>query len=155
MRLNLTTGKIALALTLAVLPLTLSATAQAGNPSLCKQESWRTAQSSTGGTFASLPECAKAHDVYAPTLMVEPQAVTAEQTFTVDGAGFHASTGATLAIAVTGQPPYYTAPIFTAADGSFSVSTYFTGCGTSPPYELTVTVTDSYGVHASARMTLC
>ena len=49
-----TIGKIALVLTLAVLPLTLSATALAenGNAKLCTK-SWSTVQNGSGGSFST------------------------------------------------------------------------------------------------------
>jgi hypothetical protein len=155
MRLNPTTGKVALALTLAFLPLTLSPTAQAGNPSLCARDGWTTAQSSTGGAFASLPECAQAREVYQPSLSIDPDAVGALETTIVTGQGFHASDTGTLSIAVTGQDPYFSFPLVGNEDGSFIIIMRFTGCGFAPPYDLTLTLTDSFGVHASAQMTLC
>jgi hypothetical protein len=40
-----------------------------------------------------------------PTLTITPSAVINGQQFYVNAAGFHASTTATLAFAITGQPP--------------------------------------------------
>lgn len=161
MRLNFTMGaiaRIALVLTFAVLMLALSATAMADNSNtkLCAKN-WQTVQNSTGGSFSSLAECAGSRGVFAPSVTITPSAVTAGQLFLVSGAGFHASTSATLTFAVTGQAPYYSVQGITNADGSllFIFSSGFSGCGVAPPYDLTLTVTDSFGVHASAQMTLC
>ena len=68
MRFNVTTGtlgKSALVLALAVLTLTLSATAQAGNQRLCAK-TWQTLQSGSGESFSSLADCARAGNVFAP-----------------------------------------------------------------------------------------
>jgi hypothetical protein len=147
-----------IAATLAVLALAVSATALAdnGDARLCAKN-WQTVQNGTGGSFASLAECARSQDVWAPSLTISPSVVTAGQLFIVSGTGFHPSTTGTLYFAVTGQEPYFSTGVVTNTDGSVIVifSQGFSGCGSAPPYDLTLTVTDSYGVHASAQMTLC
>lgn len=134
--------------------LTLSATATAGNPSLCAKDGWQSAQASNGSTFESLPECAKARSVFRPVLIVNVGAVVAGETFTLDGLGFHPSTDAMLSIAVTGQAPYFSVPTTTDVFGQAGFLLSFTGCGGSPDF-LTLTLTDSFGVNASTTLRLC
>jgi hypothetical protein len=126
----------------------------AANARFCPT-SWSTVQNGSGGSFASLAECASSREVFAPSLTISPDAVTALEPFLIVGQGFHASTTATVSIAVTGQSPYTSFDGVTNADGSFYAIARFSGCGTEYPYDLTLTVTDSFGVHASAWMTLC
>jgi hypothetical protein len=146
--------KLFTAALLALLAFSVTGVATADNPSLCAKGGWATAQSATGGSFASMTECTRAREVFRPTLTA-PAAVTAGETFIAQGVGFHPSTSATFSIAVTGQNPYYSVGAQTNADGTFIGIITFSGCGSAPPYDLTLTVTDSYGVHASAQMTLC
>ncbi len=125
------------------------------NTSACGK-SWAQAQNGSGGAFSSRSDCVRSKDVYLPTLTVTPTAVVAGQAFLVSGTGFHPSTSSTLSFAVMGQPPYFSTPGVTNADGSsIFLSLGFSGCGASPPYDLTLTVTDSFGVHASAALRLC
>ena len=162
MRLNLTMGKIALGLTLVVLPLALSATAQGGNPNLCIKDGWMTAQSSSGESFASQKECQKAKDVYRPTLSISPTHVVAQERFTLTATGFHPNATSTVLFAITGQAPYgsYTPFYPITADGSFSIPFVFAECrktdtGSDVTVDLTLTFVDSFGVRASAPLTLC
>ena len=161
MRLNLTMGKIALALTLA-LPLTLSATAQAGNPNLCARDGWVTAQSSSGQAFASMKDCAKAREVFQPTASISPTHVVADEPFWLTVTGFHPNASTTIYFAITGEAPYasYTPFYPTLADGSFSIPFVYAACrqidtGGDVTVDLTFTLVDSFGVHASAPLTLC
>lgn len=136
----------------------LTATAQAGegSASLCAKGGWATAQSGSGGSFASMHECVKAQEVYAPTLSIDPVAVTAGQIFTVSGSGFHRDAqdmSATLSFAVTAQSPYFFLGVSLKADGTFLTYVSFSSCGSFP--DLTLTLTDPFGVHASARIQLC
>lgn len=144
---------VLLTLTLA-LALTATATAGAGSANLCAKNGWATAQTGSGGSFGSMAECARSKDVFAPALTSSASAVTAGQTFTLTGAGFHAASTATLAIAVTGQTPYYTFTSTTDAAGNYFVPVAFTACAATS-VGLTLTVTDGAGVHASVPITLC
>lgn len=144
---------VLLTITLA-LALTATATAGAGSANLCAKGGWATAQTDSGGSFGSMAECAKAKDVFAPTLVSSAGAVQASEVFTLTGAGFHAASAATMTIAVTGQAPYYSFTSTTDAGGNYFLPISFTGCAPTS-VSLTLTVTDGAGVHASVSLTLC
>jgi hypothetical protein len=146
--------KFVFAAIITALALAATATAGAGSANLCAKNGWATAQTGSGGSFASMSECARSKEVFAPTLTSSASTVTAGQVFTLTGAGFHAASLATLAIAVTGQAPYYTFTSTTDAGGNYFVPLAFTGCATTS-VGLTLTVTDGAGVHASVAVTLC
>lgn len=146
--------RVLLVATLAALA--MSATATAGNPSLCARDGYQTAQASNGATFNSIQECAKARDVYQPSLTITPGRVVAEERFTLTASGFHPNASVVVLFAITGQQPYNTYTPFdpTNADGTFSIPIVFGACGTGTT-NLTITLVDSFGVHASAPLVLC
>jgi hypothetical protein len=141
---------------LAAFVLAITAQASAGNPNLCSQNGWATAQAASGTSFVSMKECAKAREVFQPSLSISPTHVGAGEQFTLIGRGFHPSTSTIVSFAITGQTPYaYYIPYYgTFEDGSFTIPFVFAACGNSPD-DLTITLIDSFGVHASARLTLC
>lgn len=154
--------KLVIAVVVSLLVFSVSAVATAGNPSLCARDGWATAQSASGSSFASLPECARAREVFQPTLSINPESVGADEQFTLTATGFHADASLIVLFAITGQAPYGTYTPFypTAANGSFSIPFVFAACrqidtGGDVTVGLTLTLVDSYGVHASAEMTLC
>lgn len=136
--------------------LALASVATGGNPSLCARDGWTSAQSSSGQSFTSIQDCAKAREVFQPTASISPTAVGADEQFRLNATGFHANASVVVYFAITGQAPYGTYVPFnpTSADGTFTIPFVFLTCGNSPD-DLTLTLVDSYGVHASARMTLC
>lgn len=138
-----------------VAALALTVTAQAGNPSLCTRDGWQSAQSSTGASFASMNECVREREVYRPSLVSDRSAVQAEEFFLLLGRGFHASAEATLYFAETGYESYFSVTTVTGEDGSTLFAIRFSGCGEFPPYDITLTLVDSFGVHAATEITLC
>lgn len=123
------------------------------NQQLCAKN-WPSVQSGSGGSFTSLKQCASSKDVFAPSLVSSTSAVGAGQVFVVTGQGFHPVMDATFAFSAYGQPPYYSVPGITNADGSFIGIVAFTACGAESVL-VTITVTDASGVHASTAVTLC
>ncbi len=140
----------------AVALLAFAGTAQAGgdsNQKLCAK-SWSSVQSESGGSFSSISECASSRGVFAPILSSSPAAVTFGERVELSGSGFHPLSDMTMSIAVTGQAPYFvTRNGTTLGDGSYIGAVVWQGC--SGTYDVTVTITDSFGVHASTRVTLC
>lgn len=137
-------------------------TATAGNPSLCARGGWATAQSASGASFASMQECAQAREVYQPTASISPAQVGAQERFTLTVSGFHANASSRIYFAITGEGPYWFYEPFypTTAEGSFEIIFVFEACrqidtGGDVTVDLTLTFVDSYGVHASAELTLC
>ena len=108
-----TLGKIAFVLTLAILPLTLSATAQAGNQKLCAK-SWQNLQSGSGESFSSIADCANSGGVWAPIVTITQPA---ENQIVIAGRGFHAST--TIVFALFTNVPIQAFTGTTDADGNF------------------------------------
>ena len=153
MRFNVTTGtlgKIAFVLTLAaVLLLTLSATAQAGNQRLCAQ-SWQNLQSGSGESFSSLADCASSRDVWNPIVTITRPAANQ---IVIAGRGFHAST--TIVFALFTNHPIQAFTGSTDADGSFVLQLPFSGCDPTEHYDLRAVVSEPFGVHASAQIPLC
>ncbi len=153
-----------LAIAAAVALLAFAGTAQAGgdsNQKLCAK-SWSSVQSESGGSFSSISECASSRGVFAPILSSSPAAVTAGERFTLTATGFHADAHSTVSFAITGQSPYssYVPYYPTDANGSFVITFVFAECrktdtGNEVSVDLTLTFTDSFGVHASTRVTLC
>lgn len=142
--------------------LALAVPAQAGSPSLCVKDGWATAQSDSGVSFASMKECAKAKSVFSPSLTISPTHVGANERFTLTASGFHANAAVTVYFAITGEAPYASSAMAlqTSADGSWTVPFVYAACrqidtGGDVTVDLTLTLTDSFGVHASASLTLC
>jgi hypothetical protein len=147
-----------IAATLALLVFAVAGIGQAANTRPCSE--WASAQTSNGQTFSNYGGCAsytgRGGVLYKPTLTVDLGAVNDWQSFTFSTSGFHASTGVTLSWAHTGEPPFVTFyGDVTNADGTFSTLGAFFCAEAPPPYDMTFTLTDAYGVHASARATLC
>jgi len=139
-----------------VLVLAVTAQAGAGSAELCTHGGWVIAQSGSGEAFASLKECVQAKEVFRPSLTITPDAVDALEVFVVSGEGFHKNQQdepAVLSFAITGSEPWLRLGVGLKADGTFSHPAQFSGCGSVS--DLTLTLTDSSGVHASARLTLC
>ncbi len=89
-------------------------------------------------------------------LTVTPKRVDAGETFTLSARGFSPNASVIVWFAITGQDPYGSySPLYpTTAAGTFSIPFTFEQCG-SGSTDLTLTLMDSFGVSASARLTLC
>ena len=143
---------------IAALVLVATAQAGAGNANLCVNGGWATAQSGSGQAFSSMKECVQSKEVFRPTLTLFPDHEEDHELFSVTGAGFHTNQqdlSATLAFAVTGQEPYFYLGVGLKKDGSFYHLVQFDTCAPGVTYDLTLTLIDASGVHASATLELC
>lgn len=153
---------IAKAIAVVFASLALTTTAIAGNPNLCAKDGWASAQSASSSSFSSMKECAKAREVFRPSLEISPTHVGADEQFSLIARGFHPSTTSTVFFAIAGEAPYGSyVPFYSIEeDGSFFIPFVFAACrltdtGQEVPVDLTITFVDSFGVHASAGLTLC
>jgi hypothetical protein len=140
---------IGLVVTFAAVSLALSATALGDNRNarLCTSD-WQQLQSESGGSFASLADCASSHGVFEPSVTVTHPS---EQVIIIEGEGFHAST--TIVFVIGLDHPVQAFFGVTDPNGGFVLTLPFSGCfDPTVHFDLTVTVTDSFGVHASARL---
>lgn len=105
------------------------------------------------GTAQAAPPSVKG----APAkLSITPKRVAAGERFTLNARGFTPGASVTILFAITGQAPYgsVSPPTLVLADGTYSLPVVYAECGNSPD-DLTITLVDSFGVSASARIILC
>jgi hypothetical protein len=140
----------------------LAARGNSANAKLCQKGGWQTAQTSTGGAFASQDECvaygAQGGTVFAPSVTVNPTHVPEETDSFMTVSGFHPlSVGELKFDSLGGADGSITfLGITTNAAGGLPVfSTSFTAgaCADGATGEQ-ITYTDGSGVHASATVTL-
>lgn len=121
--------------------------AGANNASLCAKQ-WSEVQNGSGGSFSSLPACASSRDIYNPVLSV-PASGQVGEILTITGQGFHPSQSVVLS--VVGEINSTQITLATDTSGNFSESLRFNECWG----DVTFTVTDASGVHASGVMIFC
>lgn len=105
------------------------------------------------GTAQAAPPSVKG----APAkLSITPKRVTAGERFTLSARGFTPNASVTILFAITGQAPYgsVSPPTLVLADGTYSLPIVYEACGNSSD-DLTITLLDSFGIQASARIVLC
>lgn len=150
--------RLAIAGAVSLLVLFTSAVVSAGNPSLCRDGGWATSQSGDGSSFSSQAECIRSNEVFRPTLTLSRTHVQDFDPFQVTGVGFHTKQedeSATLSFSATGSEPYLHIGVGLKRDGTFQHVMQFGPCAPGVSYDLTITLTDSSGVHASAQIILC
>lgn len=107
--------------------------------------------------LAGTAQAAPPTDKGAPAkLSITPKRVDAQERFTLNARGFTPGASVVVLFAITGQEPYgsVSPPTLVLADGTYSLPFVFEACGNSPD-DLTLTLVDSSGVSASARLVLC
>jgi hypothetical protein len=136
----------------------LAGDGNAGNAKLCQKNGWQTLQTSTGGSFASEEACvsygARGSTLFRPSLLAEPTEVVEEQGIDLTGSGFHPSTPVAVSIVLVGGGSI-TMPGLTNATGGLKFTSVFTtGACAAGITGAQYTVTDSFGLQASATVTL-
>jgi hypothetical protein len=136
----------------------LAGSGNSSNAKLCQKNGWQTVQTSTGVNFASEEECvsygAQGTTVFSPSLVAAPNEVVEEQGIDLTGSGFHPSTPVAVSIVVFGGGSITMPGLTNATGGLFFTSVFTTGACANGITGAQYTVTDSFGVHASATVAL-
>ena len=125
---------------------------------LCQKGGWQTAQSGVGGSFLSEDDCvaygAQSGMVFRPSLVASPVTVVEDQGIDLNGSGFHPSTPIEVSIVVAGGGSIVMPGVTNASGGVVFTSVFTKGACANGITGAEYTVTDSFGLHASATVEL-